>query len=327
MKPSPRLLAALAIGAVGIGAFQLPFLLESDNGDIPPVIWATLTIFVGWGFVGAGLAAWSGTPENRTGKLMVFTGYLWFVGSLQGFEDPWVYSIASVFGATFLGAAIHLLLAFPSGRLATLRERRLVIGTYFLTTVMLLPGALFSKPEDYSCTDCPENKLLILHEPTVASVSVAVVALLAIYVLGYTARVLIRRWRQAEPQWRAARPVAAAGLVLTGSLILSLLGQLAGFEGAAIEAATVIGLAAFGLIPVHRARGAGAHPAGARRRAQRAARAPGGDAQPGRPARRPGQRAGGPAADAGLPAAGLGPVRGRRGRPREASRTREQTWR
>ena len=83
---------------------------------------------MGWGFVGAGLVAWWGRPENNTGKLMVVTGFLWFVGSLQGFEEPWVYSIASVFGAAFLGAAIHLLLAFPTGRLASQRERRMVVG-------------------------------------------------------------------------------------------------------------------------------------------------------------------------------------------------------
>ena len=99
MKPNPRLLIGLAVAALAIGAVEVPFLLESDNGDIPPGIWAALTLFVGWGFVGAGLVAWWGQPENRTGRLMVFTGYLWFVGSLQGFEDPWVYSISSLFGA------------------------------------------------------------------------------------------------------------------------------------------------------------------------------------------------------------------------------------
>ena len=249
MKPDARVLVALGVAAFAIGSVQVPFLLESDNGDIPPGIWAALTLFVGWGFVGAGLVAWWGQPENRTGRLMVFTGYLWFVGSLQGFEDPWVYSIASVFGAAFLGAAIHLLLAFPTGQLATRRERRVVIGTYFVCTVLLLPGALFSTPEDYDCTDCPENKLLVLHEPAVASISMVVVALLAIYVLAYTARVLLGRWRVAGPRWRAGRPVLAAGLVLIFMLSISLLGQLAGFEGAGIEAATVIGLAAFGLVP------------------------------------------------------------------------------
>ena len=77
--------------------------------------------------------------------------------------------------------------------------------------MLLLPGALFAKPEDYGCTDCPENVLLIVHEPTVAAVSVAVVALLAIYVLGYTARVLVRRWRQASPSGeRRGRSAARA---------------------------------------------------------------------------------------------------------------------
>jgi len=245
VKPSPRLLIAIGVAAFVIAVVQLPFLQESDNGDIPPGIWMFLTLFVGWGFVGAGLVAWWGRPANNTGKLMLVTGFLWFVGSLQGFEDPWVYSIASVFGATFLGAAIHLLLAFPTGRLATERERRLVIVTYFATSVLLLPGAFFATPDDYGCGDCPENTLLIAHEPAVATVSVVIVALLAVYVLALTGRILMRRWRDEEAQ----RPVLGAGLVLIAMLSASLIGQIAGFEGAVIEAITLTGLAAFGLVP------------------------------------------------------------------------------
>ena len=186
MKPSSRVLIAVAVVALVVGVVQMPFLLESDNGDIPAGVWAGLTLFVGWGFVAAGLVAWSGQPENNTGKLMVVTGFLWFVASLQGFEDPWVFSLASLLGATIFAVAVHLLLAFPSGRLASGRERLMVIATYVSTTILLLPASLFATPEDAGCTDCPENKLLIAEEPTVAGVSVVVVLLLGIYVLGFT---------------------------------------------------------------------------------------------------------------------------------------------
>ena len=50
--------------------------------------------------------------------------------------------------------------------------------------------------------------LLIAHEPTVATVSVVVVALLAVYVLAYTARILMRRWRDAA---RGSGPCSARG--------------------------------------------------------------------------------------------------------------------
>lgn len=248
MKPNPRWIVALAVIALAVGVVQTPFLLESDHGDIPPGIWAALTLFVGWGFVGGGLVAWWGQPENRTGKLMVIAGYLWFVGTLQGFEDAWVFSLSSLFGTAVLGAAIHVLLAFPSGRLGP-SERRLVIGAYFLCTVMLLPGALFSKPTAYGCDDCPENKLLILDAPWVAEVSIAVVGLAAIYVLGHTGRILLERWRAPGGPWRASRPVLGAGLVLIAMMSASLVGQLAGAEGAVIEVVIITGLAAFGLVP------------------------------------------------------------------------------
>ena len=126
----------------------------------------------------------------------------------------------------------------------------MVIGTYFVTTVLLLPGALFATPEDYGCTDCPENKLLIVHEPAVASVSVVVVA--------------------APGDLRAgvhgARPACGAGArraAVAGDP--SGAGRRAGPDrdaehqpprpaarasrAPAIEAVTVTGLAAFGLVP------------------------------------------------------------------------------
>ena len=245
MKPSSRVLITVGVVALVIGVVEMPFLLESDNGDIPAGVWAGLTLFVGWGFVAAGLVAWSGQPENNTGKLMVVTGFLWFVASMQGFEDPWVFSIASLFGAAIFAAAVHLLLAFPSGRLASGRERLMVVATYVSTTILLLPAALFATPEEAGCADCPENKLLIANEPTVAGISVVVVLLLGVYVLGVTARTLLGRWDDAGVQ----RSVLGTGLVLIAMLSVSLLGQLAGFDGPVIQAITITALAAFGLVP------------------------------------------------------------------------------
>ena len=245
MRPSQRVLIAVAVAALVIGVVEMPFLLDSDNGDIPAELWAGLTLFVGWGFVGAGVAAWWGQPENNTGRLMVVTGFLWFVASLQGFEDPWVFSIASLFGAAIFAAAVHLLLAFPSGRLANSRERFMVAATYVSTTVLLLPAALFATPEDAGCSDCPENKLFITDEPTVAGISVVVVLLFGVYMLGFTGRNLVRRRREAGVQ----RGVLGTGLVLIVMLSVSLLGQLAGYDGPVIQAITITALAAFGLVP------------------------------------------------------------------------------
>ncbi len=147
--------------------------------------------------MGAGLVAWWGKPENNTGKLMVVTGFLWFVGSLQGFEDPWVYSIASALRRDVPRARrIHLLLAFPSG--PARHAARASHGVRDLLrdhSPAAAPGPSSQRPRTSGCTDCPENVLLIAHEPTVAAVAVVLVALLAIYVLALTARILLRRWR------------------------------------------------------------------------------------------------------------------------------------
>ncbi len=249
MRPNRWLLGGLGLLAVALGIGFAPFLLESDNGDIPAEVWFALTLFVGWGFVGAGLVAWENRPESRMGMLMVLTGFLWFVGAMQGFENDVVYSIASLFGTVFSAAAIHVLLAFPTGRLETRAERRIVAATYLLCTVVLVPVTLFAKPTDLGCDDCPDNVLLVAHAPLVAQITLVLVTLVGLYLLGQTIRILASRFRASSLKPRTVRQVQVAGLGLLLLLTLSLFGQLLGLKGPANEAVIVLAFTSLGLVP------------------------------------------------------------------------------
>ena len=107
---------------------------------------AVLGLVVGWGFVGAGLFAWSRDPENRVGMLMAATGFAWLL-SLAGASDiPLLFTFGTVIGSLFFATAAHMLLAAPDGRLHSTFERRLVAAIYSVT-LLVLPLFLFTDPQ------------------------------------------------------------------------------------------------------------------------------------------------------------------------------------
>ena len=155
-----RALWALAIAGVFVLVTQIVLLSEADF-DHDQGIWIALDIFIGGGFVGVGLFAWYRRPDNRVGTLMTATGFAWFL-SIYGLTQPdLLFTAGFVFSNLFIATAIHLLLAFPSGRLPTRLDRWLVGWTYFATTILAIPPMLALDPIAEGCTNCPDNLLLV----------------------------------------------------------------------------------------------------------------------------------------------------------------------
>src|SRR6478609_6420499 len=74
---------------------------------------------VGWAFLACGLIAWSKRPESLSGALMVATGLAWFAGT---FSDQLLY--------LHRGPLVHLVLAYPSGRLNGRLELSVAVVAY-----------------------------------------------------------------------------------------------------------------------------------------------------------------------------------------------------
>jgi signal transduction histidine kinase len=148
-------LAGLLAGA-GVAAVQL----TSEHQD-PRVLWAVFAPLVGWSFIGTGLWVWRHRPERRIAALMVLLGFGWFIFALQASDAPLVYTFATVAGSLWGGVFLHLGMSFPTGRLRTLLDRRLVITGYLLFPLAGVPALLFSGPHELDCSDCPDNLLLV----------------------------------------------------------------------------------------------------------------------------------------------------------------------
>jgi signal transduction histidine kinase len=184
--------AALAAGvAVGVLA------LESDHQDAK----AAFAIFgpaVGWGFVGTGLYAWRREPANRTGRLMVLLGFAWLLSTLEAANSPLLYTVGVTVGALWGSVFVHLGMSFPSGRLASRRDRALVLVAYLIFPLAPVPALLVAGPEELDCPACPANVLLIDRDADFARVllgaSVTLYAALFLVVLVWA----VRRWRRSD---------------------------------------------------------------------------------------------------------------------------------
>ena len=109
----------------------------------------------GAAFAFAGLIAWSVRPRNRVGLLMMGVGVALLVGVLPGPKTTSAFSEAlrqvdfkwsgialDIIGALGVVMLIHLLLAFPGGRLTTGLDRILVRSFYVLVPLAVVLGAV-----------------------------------------------------------------------------------------------------------------------------------------------------------------------------------------
>ncbi len=244
-----RALWAIAIAGLVVVAIET-WLLASADFAPDPGLWIILNGVIGGGFVGVGLFAWYRRPDNRVGTLMVATGFAWFVSALGRTEPSLLFTLGFLLNNLFIATAIHLLLAFPSGRLSSTRDRWLVGVSYVVTTVGFVPATLTLDPVADGCVSCPENAFLVNGDFAFADAwlhGLSVVGV--ILLLGVLGR-LVGRWRAATPPMRRViRPVFAAGAALLALLSLSLLGELVGVGDEVTDDIYYATLIPFGLVP------------------------------------------------------------------------------
>ena len=241
--------ALWALAAVGFvfGLAVLALILTNDLLELRGA-WAVGELVVGWSFIGVGLFAWGRRPDNRVGMLMTATGFVWFVSSLALSDLPLVFTLGSVLGTVFFAVAIHMLLAFPSGRLQSPAERWIVGAAYTLTTICVYPLWLFADPESLDCDDCPDNVLLVHDNETLVNTIGTIGNLGGVVLVGAMLVVLVQRWRRATAaQRRFLVPVYSAGIALAILLIVTVVFQTLGGRGE--ELPWIAAMVPLGLVP------------------------------------------------------------------------------
>ena len=223
-------LAGLAVAGVAFGLVAVSLVVDSEH-DENSTSWVVLALTLGWAFIGAGLYAWWRRPENRVGAQMTLVGFCWFLGSLTSADSAWPYTIGVAFSSLWIAALVHMLIAFPSGRVEPGLERALVRLGWFGVCVLAPLGLLVVERPD-GCTDCPENMLHVWSSQVAADVAQATGALIGAVLVAGLAVVLIRRWRGSSPlQRRALAPVLWTGAAIAIVALLTVLTVSAGLDG------------------------------------------------------------------------------------------------
>jgi signal transduction histidine kinase len=211
-----RALIALAVAALALGLAALALVTASDR-ERDPTAWIVLALTLGWSFAGAGIFAWWRRPENRTGPLMTLVGFMWFLGALNAADTAWAFTVGLLVGALWIGALVHMLVAFPSGRVEPGLERRVVILGWAAAVALPLAASLVTERPN-GCKDCPDNLLLAWDSEAASDAVEAFGLLVSVFLLGGLGVVLIRRWRTfGKVQRRALAPV-----VWTGSAVAAI---------------------------------------------------------------------------------------------------------
>jgi signal transduction histidine kinase len=179
---------------------------------------------------------------------MTVVGFAWFMASLSDSGAALPHTVGLFVGLVWGGFFVHMLLAFPGGRLESRRERAIVAAGYLATTLLQALPLLLAEGSR-ACDGCPRNLALIEPNAGLAGV-LFLVHRLVIVVVGLSVCVmLLTRWRKATPaQQRSLAPVLWAGGVTGGLVALSAAAESAGMYRLS-DAFDWAYLAAFACVP------------------------------------------------------------------------------
>jgi signal transduction histidine kinase len=225
----PANLARLAVGAValayGLGALAVargPGELTTYAGRSD--LAAALAVVAGLALVAAGLVMSFTRPAGPIGDLALLAGFVWFAPFWAGWRGgpPLVASIGTLAAGFAFALLFHLVLAYPTGRLASKGARVLVVAVYLDAALSALGRALFRDPFfDLYCWDnCTDNVFLVRSLPRVArAIHEADVWFAAAAAAALATVCLWRLATASAPARRTLWPVLAGGIALAAATI------------------------------------------------------------------------------------------------------------
>src|SRR3954447_5245936 len=184
--------------------------------------------------IAVGLYAVRFPRHARFGLMLLGAGLAWSLTALAALPADLPYSSGRVAAWLIFPSLIYLILAFPEGRLAPGRDRRLFLALILLLALLYIGSALFVEaypgqtPWSACGAHCPRNAFLVLDaeprvmESVVRPLREGLTVLLLIGVIGSVAA----RMRHSTPLGRrTCAPVLAASMAWTVLLIAFLVAR------------------------------------------------------------------------------------------------------
>ena len=201
-------LALVMLGVVGLVLTLVVVALTVDSGNEPQ--WALLMVLaVGVEYLVVGLLGWRRRPHNRLGPIIVVGAIAILLSAFGNVATPSLVAVGIVFATLPLGLIVHLLLAFPSGRLQTPWSLFVVVAGYAVCLVFQAPLYLFAADGPV-----PGDSLAIADRPDLVGIGQTVQSTAGALVMVATTFILVGRLREATPrQRRVLAPLDAYGIV------------------------------------------------------------------------------------------------------------------
>jgi signal transduction histidine kinase len=220
-----RLAAGLVALAVGLGALAVAqgpgrFTTYAGGSGLA----ATLTVVAGLALVVAGLVTAFSHRAARIGDLALLAGLIWFAPVWVGWDKgpPLVRSLGVLAAGFTFPLLLHLVVAYPSGRVRGGVARALVAAVYLEAALAAIGRALFRHPFfDPDCwANCTDNLFLLRSLPRLArgieTTDRWFTAAAAAALVTLCARRLLR---DSGPARRALLPVALPASLLAAAVI------------------------------------------------------------------------------------------------------------
>ena len=204
-------LAVAEVAAVALVAGLVELALFYSGVPVAPPWAVVLFVVVAWVFVAAGTVAWLRRPANDMGLLMTAGGFTWLIAGLVNTPVPALQAAGAVMAIFPVAIVIHLLVAFPYGRLRTGWERAVVIAGYLACLVLEVPNYVFA----------PAGPLQVTNRPDLVDAGRQALRIGYFLVVLGVGLILVRRLRAATPaQRRVLAPLSVYGLVAAAAIPL-----------------------------------------------------------------------------------------------------------
>ncbi|MDR9372925.1 sensor histidine kinase, partial [Conexibacter sp. JD483] len=176
--------------------------------DQPDAPWQlALFIVAAWTWFAAGVVAARRRPGNRMGAIMVVGAFVWLGAGLANAPLAALSAVGLVVQLLPLALVVHLLHAFPSGRLRGGASRVIVAGVYTAALLLHAPAYLFA-PGDAAAT------LQLADRPDLVTLGATVQDTIGGALMVATGVLLALRMRSAtQAQRRLLAPLALYGIV------------------------------------------------------------------------------------------------------------------
>ncbi len=189
MRPRAVALIHVAIGLALLVGLEVVLVID---GPVEPT-WLILAFpLMGCTYGAAGLEAWRRRPSNRVGSLLVLGAWSWLLAGLNNVGNEFLVTVGQFSSTLGVAVIVHLLLAFPSGRLPDRASRWIVAAAYVTTTVLEIPLWLFD----------PDSPAMISDDPTLERLAEWTQRSIGSVILVATSVVAFRRLRAATPAAR-----------------------------------------------------------------------------------------------------------------------------